>query len=110
MKRSDKSQAGIAILISILLVGVLLSMVFSLSAIFIPKTHSASDIKNSVAAAYAAESALEWCFYKYQKDPGAAALSMGNGATYTVIPADCSSTPINATGTFRGVNRAFQIF
>lgn len=108
MRQYKKSQAGVAILISILLVGVLLSMVFSLSAIFIPKIRSAADIKNSVAAAYAAESGLEWCFYQNQVGPVPSPI-MSNNAIFIIAPTDCSTTPVTAIGTYRGINRAFQI-
>lgn len=106
--KHNKSEAGVAILISILLVGVLLSMVLSLSAIFIPKTHEAADIKNSVSAAYAAESALEWCFYQNQYVPTPSP-AMGNQASFVVTPPDCSGKSITAVGSYRGVNRTFQI-
>lgn len=90
-------------------------MVFTLSAIFIPKIKSATDIKNSVAAAYAAESAIEWCLYVNRI--GVVSLPvMLNGATIingtTNLPfvsADCATPPVKALGTYQGVTRSFEI-
>lgn len=102
------SQQGIAILVSILLVGVLLSIVFVLSAIFIPKIKTAAETKNSISAAYAAESGLEWCLYVTRVDDTAAKPVMGIvDLIYTV---DCAAVPVHAIGTYRGVTRAFEIF
>lgn len=98
-----------AIITSVLLVGVILSIVFSLSAIFIPKLRSAADVKNSTAAAYAAESLLEWCLYQYRTGDIARPV-MSNGSTYSIInPEDCLVSPVRATGTYRGVTRAFEL-
>ncbi len=98
-----------AILISVLLVGVMLSIVFSLSAIFIPKIRASAETKNSVPAAYAAESGLEWCLYIINKIPVPTPTppAMTNGSSYVV--SDCAISPVKSTGTYRGVTRVFQI-
>lgn len=103
-------QSGVALVISILVVGILLSIVLTLSAIFIPKIRIAAETKNSVTAAYAAESALEWCLYVVNIDPDQSRPTMENGSTYTPIaPTACTTSPVRATGTYRGVTRAFEI-
>ena len=105
-----KSQAGIAIITTVLLVGVMLSIVFTLSAVFIPKIRSASETKNSVTAIYAAESGLEWCLFKNNypsTSPMPLQPIMDNGSTYTVT--DCTSSPVHAVGTYRGVTLAFEL-
>ena len=97
-----------AIIVSILLVGVILSIVFALSAIFIPKIRTAAETKNSTPAAYAAESGLEWCLYVARHgDVPAPVNPLGNGSTYEV--SDCAVSPVKSTGQYRGVTRAFQI-
>ena len=106
--RPKKFQQGIAILISILFIGILLSIVFALTAVFIPKIRSTAEIKNSVGAAYAAESALEWCLYQY--DYPALPLpspTMDYGSSYIV--SNCAPPSVRAIGTYRGVTRAFEI-
>ena len=96
-----------AILISVLLVGVMLSIVFALSAIFIPKIRAAAETKNSVPAAYAAESALELCLYVLNKSE-IDKPRMDNGSDFEVSD-DCTISPVKSTGTYRGVTRAFEI-
>ena len=110
MYKKHTSQQGVAIIISILFVAVILSIVFSLSAVFIPKLRSAAEIKSSVPAAYAAESGLEWCLYKNRKAP-APAPQFDNGASFLLNPADCSGAvpTVKSLGTYRGVTRAFEL-
>lgn len=107
-KIHPKNQEGMAILISVLLVGVMLSIVFALSAIFIPKIRAAVETKNSVPAAYAAESGLEWCLYVLNKGEIGRPI-MDNGSDFEVSDDDCTIAPVKSTGTYRGVTRAFEI-
>lgn len=107
--KKTKKQEGVAILVSVLFIGILLSIVFALSAIFIPKLKSAAEIKNSVTAAYAAESELEWCLYELRVGD-VSPPAMANGSTYVPLaPADCSVSPVRAVGSYRGVTRAFEL-
>jgi len=101
-----RDNKGVAILISLLIVAVILSVVLALSAIFIPKIQIASETKNSVPGAYAAESALEWCLYVNRAAPVPPPV-MNNGSTYTVT--DCAASPVRAVGTYRNVSRMFEI-
>lgn len=100
---------------SMFLIGIFLSIVFTLSLIFISKTKSAGDVKRSVAAVYAAESAVEWCLY-VNRIGAASQPVMGNGAAFingnTNVPfvaGDCAASPIKAVGTFQGITRSFEI-
>ncbi|MEX2052895.1 MAG: hypothetical protein WD898_01560 [Candidatus Paceibacterota bacterium] len=112
---NKKNQQGVAILFAILLVSVLISMVLVFSSIFIPKIRSASDVRKTTAAAYAAESAIEWCIYINEQ--GSTSLPvMNNGATFVnaatgILPteAECATFPVTIIGTFGGVSRAFEI-
>lgn len=113
--RPSTKESGVVVILSVLLIGLILSIVFSLSLIFIPKIKSASDIKNSVASAYAAESAIEWCLY-VNRIASVALPVMSNGAiiingntNQPFLPADCSTQPIRAIGTYRGVSRSFEV-
>ena len=97
-----------AILMSVLLVGVMLSIVFSLSAIFIPKIRAAAETKNSVPAIYAAESGLEWCLYSNVVSPSPVpSPEMDNDSEFDV--SDCATSPVKSTGPYRGVSRVFEI-
>lgn len=112
-------EGGVAIIFSVLLIGVILAIVLTLSAIFIPKIRASAEVKKSTAAAYAAESAIEWCLYIKINTPPSPTPSppvMSNGATYTngltggpLSASDCLSIPIRTLGTFQGVTRAFEI-
>ena len=106
---------GVVVILSVLLIGLILSIVLSLSLIFIPKIKSASDVKNSATSLYAAESAIEWCLYVNRI--GVVSLPvMSNGAVIingiTNLPfvaTDCAIPPIKALGTYQGVTRSFEI-
>lgn len=110
-----KPNSGVAVILAVLLMGVFLSITLTLSAIFIPKIRTAGDVKRSVAAAYAAESGIEWCLYVNRKGSAATPV-MSNGATYingntgvSFVPADCSTSPIKSLGTYQGVTRTFEV-
>ena len=103
-----KNQKGIAIISSILVVSVILSIVLALSAVFIPTIRIAVDVKNSVPAIYAAESALEWCLYRVRIDDTAPRPIMGNDSKYNE-DIDCLGATIKAVGTYHGVTRAFEV-
>lgn len=105
---------GVALILAILTIGVLITIVLTLSAIFIPKIRLSKDTRNSVGAIYAAESAIEWCIYN--KRNGVTLLPvMANGATYTDISggaldaSDCSGSSAKIIGNYQGVTRAFDV-
>jgi hypothetical protein len=110
---------GQIVVISILLVGVLLSIILTLSLIFTPKIRASSEIKKSSAALYAAESSLEWCLYVGRKSPPQPTPSppiMSNGASYVngftgnpLSASDCLAAAIRARGTYQGISRTFEI-
>ena len=108
MIKKHKKQAGVAIITTFLVVGVLLSIVFSLSAIFIPKIRVAAEAKNSVVATYAAESMLEWCLYVNRIGP-APSPEPSSTLPWTATVTDCTVSPVKAVGTYRGVTRAFEL-
>jgi hypothetical protein len=118
-RQLSTGKDGQAIVISILLVGVLLSIVLVLSLIFTPKIRASSEMKKSSAALYAAESAVEWCLYTIRHGGSVAPPSMSNSSSYfngfTNQPfnpvTDCSSstTAIKSVGTFQGISRSFEI-
>lgn len=109
-------EEGVVVIIAILVVGILLSVVLSLSAIFIPKIRNSSEVKKSTAALYAAESGIEWCIYVFKKDGSYPLPIMINGAQILngntdamPAPADCAAQPVKIQGTFQGVTRSFEL-
>jgi|SRR3989344_1659925 len=113
--QKPSSQSGVAVIFAVLLVGAILSIVFTLTSIFLPQLKSAGSVKRSVSAAYAAESALEWCLY-VNRIGSAAQPIMSNGATLTngttggvFVPGDCLASPVRAVGTYEGVVRSFEV-
>ena len=125
-KFSIRSQRGVVAIITVLFITFLASIVIALAAIILPRLRVSAEIKRSVGALYAADSALEWCLYRGAKAivPGP---DMQNGATYVVYlsgtttsptpspsgaTTDCSTPggpPIKSIGTYQGVTRSFEI-
>lgn len=115
----SKTNDGVAVIFAVLLMGIFLSIALTLSAIFIPKIRTASDVKRSVGALYAAESGIEWCLYVNRIGPASQPI-MSNNASYIngntgnpfpivpPVPGDCVS-PIKSLGAFQGVTRTFEI-
>ena len=100
---------------TVLLLSGFMSIVLTLSAIFIPKIKTAAEIKNSSAALYASESGIEWCLY-VNRIGSAAFPVMENGAQIingnTGQPfnsADCLTQPIKSIGTYQGVTRSLEV-
>ncbi|MBI2064235.1 MAG: hypothetical protein HYT66_00790 [Candidatus Yanofskybacteria bacterium] len=111
-------QKGSVLIFSVLMLGVILTITLSLANTLLPRLRSARDSLSSVAAIYAADSAVEWCLYTQRdRQPPVPQPVMSNGATYTMLfgvaPATCApaESPLNHTviGTFRTVTRAFKI-
>ncbi|PIR41257.1 MAG: hypothetical protein COV31_02530 [Candidatus Yanofskybacteria bacterium CG10_big_fil_rev_8_21_14_0_10_46_23] len=109
--KKDNRQSGIALLLSLLFLGVILSIAFGLSAVFIPKIRLSVDARNSPTALFAADSGLEWCLYISEKGPIPTPLPpvFTTGATVVLTPTDCSGLTIKAVGTFNRVNRALEV-
>ena len=106
----NKNQKGVIIIFTAILLGILVSISLGLAAIFVPKIRSINEVRNSVAAFFAAESGLEWCIYinQFAPSPTPAPPTMANWATFQLTPADCSGTTIKSVGSYQGVTRALQ--
>lgn len=112
-----KNQQGSILIFSVLMLGVILTITLALGNIFLPRLRTSTETINSVAAAYAADSAMEWCLYGNRgKSPSLPQPTMQNGATYQIYRNGVLSTcPSGETlnyrtvGTFRGATRSFEI-
>src|SRR3989344_3807938 len=103
----NENQKGIALITSILILSVLLAIVFTLSAVLIPKIRTSSESKKSVIAIFAADSALEWCLYVRNHDDTLTSPIMGNGSEYfngqgdPLLSSQCTGEPpIKVVGSY----------
>ena len=112
------NQKGSVLIFSVLMLGVILTITLALGNIFLPRLRTSTEAINSVSAIYAADSALEWCFYEQRaRLPSVSVPNISITATYVIYfgsgLASCTSTetPLNhrAVGTYRGVTRSLDI-
>jgi hypothetical protein len=106
-KNNFKNQSGVVIVFSIILISVLLSAALSVALIFTPKLRASAEIRHSAGAIYAADTGIEWCLYVNRKGAIAAPV-LSNGATVTLLPANCLTFPIKSTGNYRGTTRVLE--
>jgi len=118
-KRKFGGQDGVAAILTILFITFFASVVISLASIILPRLRVSAQLKSSVGALYAADSAIEWCLYR-AKDPSAAAPVMQNGAVYTLYVAGTQDPPSNScstvgspavksVGIYQNVTRSLQV-
>ena len=100
------------------MLGVILTITLALGNMFLPRLRTATEVVDSIAAVYAADSALEWCLHEQRSSlPSVSTPTISIGATYVIYfnsgPASCVPTekPLNhrAVGTYRGVTRSLDI-
>ncbi|OHB16999.1 MAG: hypothetical protein A2913_01345 [Parcubacteria group bacterium RIFCSPLOWO2_01_FULL_40_65] len=101
-------EQGSVLVYTILTIGVVLSIVFTLTSIFASKLKITSNYSDSITALYAAESGIEWQIYNQLKNPDANQPVLTNGATFTLITPS-GTLPIKVIGKFRGISRSEEI-
>ena len=115
---NDRKQKGAILIFSVLMLGVILTITLALGNIFLPRLRTSTEAINSVAAIYAADSAIEWCLHQQRaKAPSVGAPTMSTVATYVIYfgsgLASCTpaETPLNhrAVGTYREVVRSLDM-
>jgi len=107
-----KNQEGQILIFATIILGIMVLTSLALQALIIPKIRLSAEVKNSVGAAFAAESGLEWCLYNNQVSPLPTpwpAPVMSNGATFQVSPSDCSGKKLKSLGTYKSVTRQFEV-
>lgn len=123
--RHALNQRGSILLFSVMILGFILIISFSVMTLLIPRLGIIRDSSSSVAAIYAADSALEWCIYESRyagnlNSPSMSAIWGSSRPTYTItdltapVPGDIcpldQTLSHRAVGTYRGVTRALELF
>ena len=107
-----RQRDGQILIFTAIILGIMLLTALALQAILIPKLRLSSEVKNSVGAAFAAESGLEWCLYNNQVVPSPTPWPspvMVNGATFQITPSNCLGSQLKSLGTYKGVTRQFEV-
>ena len=113
-----QQEKGSIIIFAVLMLGVILTITLSLGNIFLPRLRTSTEAINSVAAIYAADSALEWCLHEQRaRLPSVSAPTMSITATYVIYfgsgIASCAPAedPLNhrVVGTYKGVTRSLDM-
>ncbi len=110
--KKNKNQDGQILIFAAIILGIMVLTSLALQALIIPKLRLSAEVKNSVGAAFAAESGLEWCLYNNQASPSPTPWPspvMSNGGTFQVTPSNCSGKNLKSLGTYRGVSRQFEV-
>jgi len=106
-----KSQKGVSILLTSLIMSVVLAISLGLSAILIQQTKMMADIGYSIVAFFAADSGIEKSLYNILKEGGTGNVSENWGANYgyqvTVTPCGSKSC-VKSIGTYRETKRAIE--
>ena len=97
-----KNQQGITLYLSLIIMGILLSLAFGINTILLGQTKIVQDIGDSVFAFYAAETGIERNLYDGSQGAG----SLENGATYFVATL---APGIKSVGTYKNTSRAIYI-
>ena len=118
MTGNKEKRRGSIVIFTLFVLALVMSISFAILAIFIPKLKIASESIGSTIAAYAADSAIEWCLYgnRYPLAP-LPSPTISDNASYKIYDAagvevaNCSAQPLNyrTVGSYGGVNRSFEV-
>lgn len=117
------TQRGSIILYAMLTMSVMLAIGLTLNMLFVGKLRSAVAARDSVAALYVADSAVEKCLYEARMNVSQPPMTFSSDATYLVtgvgagapdVTDNCmtlgsSSFEFRATGTYHGTRRTLEI-
>ncbi len=101
-KSSSPSEKGVSLYLSLVMMGILLSLALGLNSILLGQAKTTQEIGNSVFAFYAAETGIEKNLYNGSQGTG----SLENGATYIVTTL---APGIKSVGTYQKTSRAIYI-
>ena len=118
----NKNQKGISIYLSLMVMTSILAIALGTSAILVSQLKIAKGLGSSVAAFYAADTAIERVIYAMQKEnympfpgeePCGSSLScppLPNGASYKIKVIQAGETNIiDVKGSYQSVNRSLRI-
>jgi len=113
---NDKSQHGTSLYLALMIVGVLLSISFGISAIFLERAQTLKDIGYSVLAFYGADTGIEKILLDRTNPVSITETFLSNGASYQVIVTPTGSDGcaaanfcIKSIGKYKETNRAIEI-
>ena len=111
-----KSQKGLALYLSIMIMVILLAVVLGISTILVSQLKVIRNIENSVVAYYAAETGIEQALEERQGPNLSGYSGTLNNATYSVEVSEsgdsgCSAAHycIKSVGNYNGAKRAIQV-
>lgn len=108
--RQNTIQKGIALLLSIIILAIVILITVLIAAIVAMQLKLASDINDSAAAIYAADSGVEWQLYQIRQGASVSSPAMSNGATIEmVVTGTAPNFTIKSLGSYRAVKRQFEV-
>jgi len=106
----NNNQKGIALLLTVIVVPIVLSVAVLIASVVITQLKLAGDINHSTIAIYAADSGMEWQLYQIRNGVSVPAPVMFNGAAVSAtVTGDFPNFTIKSLGSVRDVNRKFQV-
>jgi len=120
---TTSTQRGSILIYAMLTMSAMLAIGLTLNALFLGKLRIAASSRDSIAALYAADSAVEKCLYEARQKMNRPLMTFSNLAEYTVVRAIAGSPDVKdnceslgdktfefrATGIYRGVRRSLEI-
>ncbi len=112
----DKSQSGVSLFLTLMIMTILLAMALGLSAIFLGQVEIMRGMGHSVIALYAADAGIERVLMIRRTPSNIPVTPLPNGATYQVFvtaggTGGCAAPNfcIRSIGTYKEVRRAIEI-
>lgn len=111
----NNNQKGVSLLITLLIMGALLSIVIMISRLNLGELQLTRNIPDSAIAYYAAEAGIEKALYDERISGGASnaadcSVSLDNGSSYGLtITRDASGIKIESNGCYKDIRRAIEV-
>jgi len=104
-----KERGAVAIILTLLIMGVTLLIAFGLSAIFVNEIKSSSLVSRSASAFYAADAGAEYALFQVFKkgeSPSSFSASLYNNASFIV---SWAANSVDSLGTYSQTKRRVQL-
>lgn len=110
MKKNNKREKGIALLLTMLILSATMLTAILIVTIVIIQFKISSNINNSNIAIYAADSGIEWQLYQIRQAVLVPAPTMSNGATIsTTVTGSSPNFTIKSLGAYKEVKRQLEV-